>query len=100
MIYFYLYHAGGFTCVCNKSLFSITGLRYEKTAFLSFRLITVNAITQIITDKREPVAVASPIGRSVAGNSLEVRYTPGTRTSTIAVILCKKDNPDFPQAQK
>ena len=39
----------------------------------AFFVITANAITQIITDRREPVAVASPIGNSVVGKSLEVR---------------------------
>ena len=59
-----------------------------------------NAITHIITERSEPVAVASPIGNRVAGNSLEVRYTPGTRTSVMAMILCRKDSSDRPHAQK
>ena len=59
-----------------------------------------NAMRQIITDTREPVAVASPIGNNVSGNIFDVRYTPGTRTKTIAVILCMKDNSDLPHAQK
>lgn len=63
-------------------------------------LITIKAITQTITDTRDPVAVASPIGNSVVGKSFEVRYTPGTRTNKIAMMLCRNDNPDFPQAQK
>ena len=52
-----------------------------------FILIKKKAITQMITDNREPVAVASPIGNSVFENSFDVRYTPGTRTSEMAIIL-------------
>lgn len=62
--------------------------------------MTANAITHMMTDTREPAAVASPIGKSVAGKSLEVKYTPGTRTSATAMMLCMNDSPDFPQAQK
>ncbi len=53
----------------------------------SFLVRIKNAITQMITDNREPVAVASPIGNSVFENSFDVRYTPGTRTSEMAIIL-------------
>lgn len=53
----------------------------------SFLVRIKNAITQRITDNREPVAVASPIGNSVFENSFDVRYTPGTRTSEMAIIL-------------
>ena len=69
-------------------------------AATSFFCIKLNAIMHIITEKSEPAAVASPIGSSVLLNIIDVRYTPGTRTITIARILCKNDKPDFPQAQK
>ena len=45
----------------------------EKAFLPAFFVITANAITQITTDKREPVAVASPMGNNVVGKSLEVR---------------------------
>lgn len=44
-------------------------------------------MTQMTTDNKDPVAVASPIGNSVFENSFDVRYTPGTRTSEMAIIL-------------
>ena len=53
----------------------------------SFLVRIKNAITQMITDNREPVAVANPIGNSVFENNFDVRYTPGTRTSEMAIIL-------------
>ena len=65
-----------------------------------FRINTAKAITQITTEIIEPEAVASPIGSSVVGNSLEVKYTPGIRINTMAMILCRKEIPDFPTAQK
>ena len=58
------------------------------------------AITQIMTDSKDPVAVASPIGYNVAGKSFDIKKAPGTRTSEIAMMLCKNDSPDLPQAQK
>ncbi len=54
----------------------------------------------MITDNREPVAVASPIGNSVFENSFDVRYTPGTRTSEMAMMLWIKERIDFWHAQK
>lgn len=66
----------------------------------SFLTNKVNAITHIITEITEPDAVASPIGNNVAGNIFDVKYTPGTRISAIAIILCKNEIPDFPIAQK
>ena len=68
--------------------------------FFSFLVRIKNAITQMITDNREPVAVASPIGNSVVGNSFDVRYTPGTRTNEMAIILWMKERIDFWHAQK
>ena len=59
-----------------------------------------NNPVQITTDIKEPPAVASPIGNNVSGNILDVRYTPGTRTRAIEVILWIKEYPDRPQAQK
>ena len=55
---------------------------------------------QMITDNKEPVAGASPIGNSVCGKIFEVRYTPGIRTHKIAIRICKNEIPDFPHAQK
>ena len=55
---------------------------------------------QTATDSKEPIAVAKPIGNKVEGNSADIRYAPGTRTNTIAKILCKNDKTDFPYAQK
>ena len=60
----------------------------------------INAIKQIKTESKEPAAVANPIGNSVAGNSIDVKYAPGMRTNIMAKILCKNYNSDFPQAQK
>ena len=45
----------------------------------------------MITDNSDPQAVAIPIGNKLAGNSLDVRYTPGILTSKIEVMLCRKD---------
>ena len=39
---------------------------------VDLRRMTPKAIRQITTDSSEPAAVASPIGRSVAGNNFEV----------------------------
>ena len=64
------------------------------------RLSHTNAITQMITETSEPVAVAIPIGRRVFGNILDVMYTPGILIRTMAVILCKKESSDLSQAQK
>ena len=52
------------------------------------------------TESAEPAAVARPMGRSVCGYIRDISHTPGTRTRTMAVILCRNDSPDFPQAQK
>ena len=71
-----------------------------KINLFSFRFKIVNATTQMIAESREPAAVASPIGNKVSGNKVEVRYTPGILTSVIAMILCKNEMPDLPQAQK
>lgn len=60
----------------SYSVYSYQHLPYhtsEKAFRPAFFVITANATTQIITDKREPVAVASPMGNSVVGKSLEVR---------------------------
>ena len=54
---------------------------------MGLREITAYAVTQIRTDKKEPAAVAKPMGKRVVGKSWEVRYTPGTRTSTMAISL-------------
>ena len=54
----------------------------------------------MITDSNEPAAVANPMGRRLMGNSFDIKYAPGIRTSTMDTILCKKDNSDLPQAQK
>ena len=54
----------------------------------------------MITETREPAAVARPIGNSVPGNIFEARYTPGTRMKAIAIILCINESSDLPQAQK
>lgn len=54
----------------------------------------------MITDNSDPQAVAIPIGNKLAGNSLDVRYTPGILTSKIEVMLCRKENSDLPYAQK
>ena len=40
------------------------------------------------------------MGSSVAGKYLLVRYAPGTRTSTTAVMLCTNDSSERPMAQK
>ncbi len=54
----------------------------------------------ITTEITEPEAVARPMGSRVSGNSLDVMYTPGTRISPMAMMLCMKDRPDLPMAQK
>lgn len=54
----------------------------------------------MMTEIIEPDAVASPIGNKVAGNNFDVKYTPGMRMRTIAMMLCKNDTPDFPTAQR
>lgn len=65
-----------------------------------FRESSQKAIAQTITDKSDPAAVASPMGSRVEGNRADARYAPGRRTSKMAIPLCKKESPDFPQAQK
>lgn len=42
-----------------------------------FRAVYI--IKQTTTDSTEPQAVASPIGSSVSGNHLDIKYAPGTR---------------------
>ncbi len=54
---------------------------------MGLREITAYAVTQIRTDRKEPAAVAKPMGKRVVGKNCEVRYTPGTRTSTMAISL-------------
>ena len=54
----------------------------------------------MMTDSSEPAAVASPMGSSVAGKYLLVRYAPGTRTSTTAAMLCANDSSERPMAHK
>ena len=48
-----------------------------------FFLIKRKAITHTITESREPHAVAIPIGKRFSGKSFDIKYAPGTRTSTI-----------------
>lgn len=72
--------------IFNFFIFAALSFAYYEICF-SFFVRIKNAITQMITDNREPVAVASPIGNSVFENSFDVRYTPGTRTSEMAIIL-------------
>ena len=50
-------------------------------------VIKKKLITPKIKKKTEPLAVASTIGQNVLENSFDVRYTPGTRTSEMAIIL-------------
>ena len=64
------------------------------------RFNSVYAIRQMSTDSSDPAAVARPMGSSVCGNSFDMKYAPGTRTSTMAVILWIKDSSDLPIAQK
>ena len=52
------------------------------------------------TDSRDPAEVARPMGNRVSGNRAEVHTAPGTRTSRMAEMLCRKESPDLPQAQK
>lgn len=52
------------------------------------------------TDSREPIEVASPMGKRLSGKYAEARKAPGIRTKRIAMLLCRKESPDFPQAQK
>lgn len=65
-----------------------------------FRESSQKAMAQTITDSSDPAAVASPMGSRVTGNRADAAYAPGRRTSRMAMILCKKEIPDFPQAQK
>ena len=44
------------------------------------------------TDSSEPTAVARPMGSKLSGNSLDMKYAPGTRTSTMDRMLCRNDN--------
>jgi hypothetical protein len=53
----------------------------------ALRCKRAKATRQMVTDKREPTAVASPIGNRVPGKRSEVKYTPGTRTSEMDKIL-------------
>ena len=46
---------------------------YKTESFLSLRVMIVNAMIQMITERREPIEVASPIGNNVSGNQTEVR---------------------------
>lgn len=53
-----------------------------------------------MTEISEPNAVASPIGKSVSGKSLEAKYAPGMRMSKREIMLCRNDSSDRPRAQK
>ena len=63
-----------------------------------FRVVYI--IKQTTTDSTEPQAVASPIGSSVSGNHLDIKYAPGTRTSTMDRMLCMNESSLRPYAQK
>lgn len=55
---------------------------------------------QMMTDTRDPAAVARPIGRRVPGNQSEVKYAPGSRARQREMMLCRNENSDRPLAQK
>ena len=50
------------------------------------------AITQIITERIEPSGVASPIGKSVCANILDIKYETEIRTKITDKTLCKTRN--------
>lgn len=54
----------------------------------------------MIADNKDPDAIASPIGKSVAGNNNEVRYAPGIRTVKMEMVLCMKEIEDRLHPQK
>lgn len=56
--------------ISNKLL--LHGEYYNGNSLPALRSMTQYAITQMMTDMRDPAAVASPMGSSVAGNSFEV----------------------------
>lgn len=49
------------------------------------------AITQMITERSEPSGAASPIGKSVCANILDIRYETGIRTKITDKTLCKNE---------
>ena len=55
---------------------------------------------QITTDTKDPVVVASPIGKSVSANRFDARYASGILAHKIAIRLWTKEIQDAPQAQK
>ena len=77
-----------------------TNYAAARPGIFCFRSRIKKAIRQMRTDKSDPAAVASPMGSRVEGNSFDIRYTPGIRTSVMAVMLWIKERMDLPQAQK
>ena len=53
-----------------------------------------------MSEKSDPIAEESPIGKSVFAKRLDVRYAPGIRMHTIESALCKKEKLEQPIAQK
>ena len=51
-------------------------------------------------ENSEPQAGARPIGTRVWGKNRQASHAPGTRTSRMERVLCRKDSPYLPQAQK
>ena len=71
----------------------------NQSIHICFFFIHTKAITQIITERREPPTVANPIGKRLE-NTLAVIYTPGILTRRIAIMLWIKESSECPQAQK
>ena len=57
-----------------------------------FLFSTVYITRQTITDSSEPQAVARPMGSRLSGKNFDVRYAPGTRTSTMDKMLWMNDS--------
>lgn len=77
---FAVFSDSGFTRLCQHRGTSPMGNRFFRSMNYSFMQaafslcrMSEKAIRQMMTDKREPVAVASPMGNRVVGNSFEVR---------------------------
>lgn len=53
-----------------------------------------------MSEKSDPIAEESPIGKSVFEKRFDVKYAPGIRIHIMESALCKKEKPERPMAQK
>lgn len=60
----------------------------------------MKAAMHIITDSKEPIGAAIPIGNSVSAYIFDARYESGIRAKMMEAALCMNEIFDRPKAQK